>query len=323
MKKIDTYIPLPAGNAYGLEFFSVLFGFLAGIFLIGALLLNIPAIAIIGIFLGLFFVLGIRIVRPTHRVLIEWLGKYQKYGEPGFYWIIPGIQKLYAVNITEKMVDPEAQEVITKDNLNATVNAQVYYKIKMSEEDVKRSQYNVYNYEYQIVNLAQTTLRNIIGTFTLKEVNSQRSRINEALYEILQKETDAWGIDIIRTELKEIAPPKDVQETMNKVVKAENEKIAAVDYATAVETQADGERRASIKRAEGVKQSKILEAEGEAGAIRLVNEAADKYFVGNAQLLKQLDTVAVSLKDNTKVVVPSDQQIVNVIGELAGIVRAK
>jgi regulator of protease activity HflC (stomatin/prohibitin superfamily) len=323
MKKIDTYIPLPAGNAYGLEFFSVLFGFLAGIFLIGALLLNIPAIAIIGIFLGLFFVLGIRIVRPTHRVLIEWLGKYQKYGEPGFYWIIPGIQKLYAVNITEKMVDPEAQEVITKDNLNATVNAQVYYKIKMSEEDVKRSQYNVYNYEYQIVNLAQTTLRNIIGTFTWKEVNSQRSRINEALYEILQKETDAWGIDIIRTELKEIAPPKDVQETMNKVVKAENEKIAAVDYATAVETQADGERRASIKRAEGVKQSKILEAEGEAGAIRLVNEAADKYFVGNAQLLKQLDTVAVSLKDNTKVVVPSDQQIVNVIGELAGIVRAK
>jgi Membrane protease subunits, stomatin/prohibitin homologs len=188
---------------------------------------------------------------------------------------------------------------------------------------VKRSQYNVYNYEYQIVNLAQTTLRNIIGTFTLKEVNSQRSRINEALYEILQKETDAWGIDIIRTELKEIAPPKDVQETMNKVVKAENEKIAAVDYATAVETQADGERRASIKRAEGVKQSKILEAEGEAGAIKLVNEAAEKYFVGNAQLLKQLDTVAVALKDNAKVVVPYDQQIVNVIGELAGISKPK
>jgi regulator of protease activity HflC (stomatin/prohibitin superfamily) len=323
MKKIDTYIPLPTGDAYGMEFFSVLFGFLAGVFLIGAILLNIPAIAIIVIFAGLIFVLGIRIVRPTHRVLIEWLGKYQKYGEPGFYWIIPGIQKLYAVNITEKMVDPEAQEVITKDNLNATVNAQVYYKIKVGEEDVKRSQYAVYNYEYQIVNLAQTTLRNIIGTFTLKEVNSQRSRINEALYEILQKETDAWGIDIIRTELKEIAPPKDVQETMNKVVKAENEKIAAVDYATAVETQADGERRASIKRAEGVKQSKILEAEGEAGAIKLVNEAAEKYFIGNAQLLKQLDTVAVALKDNTKVVVPSDQQIVNVIGELAGISKAK
>ncbi|MDD1679512.1 MAG: SPFH/Band 7/PHB domain protein [Methanomicrobiales archaeon] len=323
MKKIDTYIPLPTGDAYGLEFFSVLFGFLAGIFLIGAILLNIPAIAIIVIFVGLIFVLGIRIVRPTHRVLIEWLGKYQRYGEPGFYWIIPGIQKLYAVNITEKMVDPEAQEVITKDNLNATVNAQVYYKIKVGEEDVKRSQYNVYNYEYQIVNLAQTTLRNIIGTFTLKEVNSQRSRINEALYEILQKETDAWGIDIIRTELKEIAPPKDVQETMNKVVKAENEKIAAVDYATAVETQADGERRASIKRAEGVKQSKILEAEGEAGAIKLVNEAAEKYFIGNAQLLKKLDTVAVALKDNTKVVVPSDQQIVNVIGELAGVVKEK
>jgi Membrane protease subunits, stomatin/prohibitin homologs len=131
MKKIDMYKPLPTGDAYGLEFFSMLFGFLVGVFLIGALLLDIPLIAILVILAGLIFVLGIRIVRPTHRVLIEWLGKYQKYGEPGFYWIIPGIQKLYAVNITEKMVDPEAQEVITKDNLNATVNAQVYYKIKL------------------------------------------------------------------------------------------------------------------------------------------------------------------------------------------------
>ena len=91
--------------------------------------------------------------------------------------------------------------------------------------------------------------------------------------------------------MKEIDPPQDVQETMNKVVKAENEKVAAVDFATATETMADGARRAEIKKAEGVKQAKILEAEGEAQAIQLVNEAADKYFVGNAQLLRRLITV--------------------------------
>ena len=98
-------------------------------------------------------------------------------------------------------------------------------------------------------------------------------------------ETQSWGIEIVRTELKEIDPPSDVQETMNKVVKAENEKIAAIDSATAAETVADGIKSEKSKKAEGYKQAKILHAEGEAEAIKLVNEAADKYFVGNAQLL--------------------------------------
>ena len=110
---------------------------------------------------------------------------------------------------------------------------------------------------------------------------------------------------------------------MNKVVKAENEKIAAIDYATARETVADGEKRAYIKEAEGIKQSKILQAEGEAGAIRLVNEAADKFFTGNAQLLRKLEAVETALKDNTKIIVPSDSELVNVIGEMAGIVPVR
>ncbi len=109
----------------------------------------------------------------------------------------------------------------------------------------------------------------------------------------------------MRTELKEIDPPKDVQETMNKVVKAENEKIAAIDFATATETMADGARRAEIKKAEGIRQAKILEAEGEAQAIALVNEAADRYFVGNAQLLKRLEVVEKALATNAKIVVPA------------------
>ena len=143
------------------------------------------------------------------------------------------------------------------------------------------------------------------------------------LQETLRSETKLWGIDIVRTELKEIDPPKDVQETMNKVVKAENEKVAAVDFATAAETQADGVKRAEIKKAEGIKQARILEAEGEAQAIKLVNEAAEQYFKGNAQLLRQLEAVETALKDNAKIVLPSDSELVNVIGEMSGILPLK
>jgi len=227
------------------------------------------------------------------------------------------------INVTEQMVNAESQEIITNDNLNASVDAQVYFKVKDDEESVKSSLYNVNNYKWQIVNLARTTLRNIIGTLTLKSANSERGKINAELYKTLHMETNNWGIEIVRTELKEIDPPKDVQETMNKVVKAENEKIAAIDYATARETVADGEKRAKIKEAEGYKQSKILHAEGEAEAIRLVNEAADKYFIGNAQLLRKLEATEKSLSDNAKIVIPTGSELVNVIGELAGVLPLK
>jgi regulator of protease activity HflC (stomatin/prohibitin superfamily) len=236
----------------------------------------------------LIFLAGIRIVRPTHKGLIERLGKYKKLADPGFHWIIPVIDRLFYVNITEQMVDAEPQEIITNDNLNASVDAQVYFRVKSDEESVKGSTYDVNNYQRQIVNLARTTLRNIIGTLTLKSANSERGKINTELHETLHKETKSWGIEIIRTELKQIDPPRDVQETMNKVVKAENEKIAAIDSATAAETVADGIKRAKIKEAEGSKRAKILQAEGAAEAIKLVNEAADKYFIGNAQLLRKL-----------------------------------
>jgi regulator of protease activity HflC (stomatin/prohibitin superfamily) len=275
-------------------------------------------------FIALFiFLIGIRIVRPTHRALIERLGKYNRFGNPGFNWIIPVIEHIYLVNITEQMVDAEPQEIITFDNLNAKVDAQVYFKVTPSEESVKSSIYNVFNYQYQIVNLARTTLRNIIGTLTLKSANSERGKINDELHKTLMNETAHWGIEIVRTELKEIDPPKDVQETMNKVVKAENEKISAVDYATATETVADGQKRAEIKKAEGIKQARILQAEGEAEAIRLVNEAAEKYFVGNAQVLRKLEAVEKSLQGNAKIVVPGNTELVNVIGEMAGVLPLK
>ncbi len=265
------------------------------------------------------FIFGIRIVRPTTRGLVERLGKYHRFAQPGFNWIIPVIDQMVRVNITEQMFDALPQQIITNDNLNAQVDAQIYFKVKPAEVDIKASQYNVNDYRDQIIALARTTLRNIIGTLTLKSANSERGRINDELQKTLRAETASWGIEIVRTELKEIDPPSDVQETMNKVVKAENEKIAAVDYATAAETEADGTKRASIKNAEGIRQASILEAEGEAQAIKLVNEAAEQYFVGNAQILKKLQTVEESLKHNAKVVIPANTELVNVVGEMAGV----
>ena len=280
--------------------------------------ITLAAVVVVIIFLS-----GIRVVRPTTRGLVERLGKYHRFASPGFNWVAPVIDRLFKINITEVMVNAEPQEIITSDKLNASVDAQVYFKVKSDEENVKNSQYAVQNYKYQIVNLARTTLRNIIGTMTLKSANSERGMINTELQKTLRSETGHWGIDIVRTELKEIDPPEDVQATMNKVVKAENEKVAAIDFATATETMADGARRAEIKKAEGVRQAKILEAEGEAQAIKLVNEAADKYFVGNAQLLRRLIAVEAALSANAKIVIPANTELVNVIGEMAGILPWK
>ncbi len=146
-------------------------------------------IIVIGAVVVLIFFIGIRIVRPMARGLIERLGKYHRFAQSGFHWIIPIIDKMYQVNITERMIDAEPQEIITNDNLNAKVDAQVYFKVKADEESVKRSIYSVNDYEYQIVNLARTTLRNIIGTLTLRSANSERNKINSSLHEILKEET--------------------------------------------------------------------------------------------------------------------------------------
>ena len=274
---------------------------------------------ILGVIVILFF-MSLRTVRPTDRGLVERFGKYNRFANPGLHFLIPfGIERLVRQNITEMMVSSEKREIITADSLNASVDSNVYFKVKTEEENVKKSVYGVYSYREQIVALAKTTLRNIIGTMTLKEANSDRNKINKELYEQLAKETSNWGIEIVRTELKEIEPPAAVQEVMNSVVVANNQKVAAQDFATATETKADGERRAAIKVAEGAKQAQILRAEGEAQAIKLVNEAANQYFVGNAQLLRKLEALEKSLSTNSKIVLPTGHSLVNVIGDLAGI----
>lgn len=129
---------------------------------------------IIGIIIAGFFLSGIRIIRPTHRAAIETLGKYTRFQDSGITFILPVIQKLYSVNITEQLVDVMRQEVITKDNLNCTVDAQVYFKVGDSEPELKNALYQVNNFTVQIVQLARTTLRNVIGDNVFKDVNSQR-----------------------------------------------------------------------------------------------------------------------------------------------------
>lgn len=267
----------------------------------------------------LVFFLGIRIIKPTQRGLVERLGKYQKCIQPGFHWIIPVIDRVVKINITERMMDVEPQDIITKDNLNAEVDLMVYYQVRSDEENLKKARYDVDDFKDQIISLAQTTARNVIGDMAFRDVNSKRNELNSQLAGVLDKQSDAWGVKVVRVELKEIRPPKDVQESMNRVIKAENLKDAAKDEATAKETEADGERRSSIKRAEGQKQAEILKAEGQAKAFELI----EKSFKGRSELLKRLDVTQASLQDNAKIVITEKGISPNIIMDAIPITSAK
>jgi regulator of protease activity HflC (stomatin/prohibitin superfamily) len=266
------------------------------------------------IFVLVIFASGVKIIRPVEVGIIEFLGRYSKTASAGFNWIIPILSKMYRINITERRVDIDPQSIITKDKLNAVVDGVVYYRV----EEAQKAIYNVNNFESSVPSLAKTTLRAVIGKMTLTEANENRDQINLEVEKILSKEVSKWGIDVVRVELQRIEPPDDVQAAMNQVVKAENEKIAALDLATAIETKADGERRAEIKKAEGIAAAIRLKADADGDAIKTVNVAAEEYFIGNAQLLKKLETVAEALKDNTKIIVPAGSDLVNVINDLAG-----
>jgi regulator of protease activity HflC (stomatin/prohibitin superfamily) len=280
-----------------------------------------------GILLLIIIFTGFRVVRPYEKGLVERFGKYNRLADAGLNFLIPlGIEKMYLVNLTEKMVNSEPNELITLDKLNVMVDSQVYYKVRNDEQSIKDSQYNVFSYEYQIVNLARTTLRNIIGTMTLNDANSGRDKINSELMTALKKETGTWGIDVVRTELKEVTPPKDVQVAMNKVVIAQNEKQSAVDFALAKQTEADGMRMAKVKEsegqqqyliniAEGEKKATILKSEGQQQAFKNINES----FTGNAQILRKLEVAENSLRNNVKYIVPVGSNLVNVVSDSADV----
>lgn len=308
-------------------------------------------ILIVGLLIaGLFALSALNVIRPTERGVVERLGKYNRFASPGLNIVIPIIESLRTVNTTERMVNAGEQEVITKDNLNAVVDAIIYYKVKSDEDEVKNSFYNVDDVNTQIVSLARTTLRDIIGGMNITEANSGRNQINSKLKEELTKDTSNWGIEVVRAELKEIEPPKDVQVAMNKIVMAENEKRAATDQATAEETKADGVKRAKIKMAEGEAQNIKLRSTADAEALKLqaaaeaearklqanaeaeaiialgkanasaieaVNKATEQTFTEKAQMVRKLEAVEKAFAANSKIFLPSGGSLVNVIGGMA------
>ena len=203
-----------------------------------------------------------RILRPFEKGLIERFGKYNREATSGLNIVIPGIERLIVVDMREQVIDVPPQEVITKDNVTITVDAVIYYE----PTDPKKLVYNVGDFITAATKLAQTNLRNVIGDLELDAALTSRETINTSLKIILDEATDKWGTRVVRVEIQRIDPPQDVQDAMNKVMKAERDRRAAV-------SEAEGEKRAAILTAEGERQSQILSAEGEAEALKAVADA--------------------------------------------------
>ncbi|MBV6508293.1 MAG: hypothetical protein JJLCMIEE_01353 [Acidimicrobiales bacterium] len=235
-----------------------------------------PAIIVLIVIVGLLFIyalMGIRIVRPYQRGIVEQLGKYKETVDPGLRIIFPFIQMLRLVDMREQVVDVPPQEVITEDNVAVSVDAVVYYE----PTDPQRLVYNVANFILAVTKLAQTNLRNVIGEMTLDEALTSRDKVNAALRQILDDATDKWGVRVVRVEIQRIDPPPDVMHAMHEQMKAERTRRAAVLEADGVREaqikRAEGEKQSAILQAEGVRQRQILEAEGQAEAVRKVADA--------------------------------------------------
>ena len=216
--------------------------------------------------------LGIRIIRPYERGLIEILGRYQRTVDSGLRWILPFVQRMSKVDMRERVIDVPPQEVITKDNVVVTVDAVIFFEAT----DPVKLKYNVGNFQLAVTKLAQTNLRNVVGDLDLDSALTSRELINSKLRQILDDATDKWGTRVVRVEIQRIEPPPDVTEAMHRQMKAERDRRAIV-------TEAEGDKRSAILRSEGLKQSQILEAEGEAEALMRVADAERYQFETVAQ----------------------------------------
>ncbi|WP_423792548.1 SPFH domain-containing protein [Methanocaldococcus indicus] len=244
-------------------------------------------------FIVLFIIIkAVVIVKQYEGGLIFRLGKVIGKLKPGVNIIIPFLDVPVKVDLRTKVTDIPPQDMITKDNAVVRVDAIIYYRVV----DVEKALLEVEDYEYAIINLAQTTLRAIIGNMELDEVLNKREYINSKLLEILDKETDAWGVRVEKVEVKEIDPPEDIKNAMAQQMKAERLKRAAI-------LEAEGEKQSRILKAEGIAESLRIEAEGRAKAIKIVAEAAREYFKDEAQIYQALEVAKVVLKDNSKYII--------------------
>ena len=220
---------------------------------------------VIGVFVFIIAVSGIKIIRPWERGAIERLGRYVRLAGPGLNFITPFVERIRVVDMREQVVDVPPQEVITKDNVVVTVDAIIYFEIT----DPVKVLYNVAQFRYATVKLAQTNLRNVIGDMALDETLTSREKINLHLRQVLDEATDKWGARATRVELQRIDPPPDIMEAMHRQLKAERDRRAII-------LEAEGIKQSTILKAEGDKQQWILKAEGQANAIQKVAEA-DKF----------------------------------------------
>jgi len=270
---------------------------------------------------------SIIVIHQAEKGIVERFGKYKETLDPGLRFLVPFIDALRArVDLRETVIDVEPQAVITKDNVGVTVDAVIYYYVT----DAKAVKYEVANFFTAVSKLAQTNLRNLVGDMALDETLASRERINSSLRTTLDEATDKWGVKVTRVEVKEIQPPHDITEAMSKQMKAEREKRATILDAEAYKQKqilmAEGDKQNAILVAEGQRQSAILRAEGEAKAIENVSTAGNQYFVGNAQLLKQLEVTQAALQNNSKLVISDQSRLVNVLGlsdALAGPARGR
>ncbi len=280
---------------------------------------------VLGILILISLVISVRIVRQATAVVVERLGKYRKTLETGIHLILPFFDRTSKpISLKEIVADFKPQPVITKDNVTMQIDTVVYFQIT----DAKLFTYGVEQPIKAIENLTATTLRNIVGELELDQTLTSRDTVNTKMRVILDEATDPWGIKINRVELKNILPPKDIQDAMDKQMKAERERREQI-------LRAEGEKKSSILVAEGEKQAKILKAEADKTAKILAAEAQKEALIAVAEgESKAIDMINSSnpnaayitlqgfeaLKvlangQSTKIIVPSEIQ--NISGLLA------
>ena len=272
----------------------------------------------------------IRIVQQAKAYVIEFLGAYKCTWNVGIHFKIPFVERVAkVVSLKEQVADFPPQPVITKDNVTMQIDTVIYFQIT----DPKLYTYGIEQPILAIENLSATTLRNIIGDLELDQCLTSRDIINSKMRSILDDATDPWGIKVNRVELKNILPPKEIQNAMEKQMKAERERREAILRAegekTAAILEAEGEKQSAILRADAKKQQQILEAEGQAEAIlkvqtataegiRLINESCPSEAVIKLRALEAFAAAADGKA--TKIIIPSEIQ--SVAGLAAGLIES-
>jgi len=270
----------------------------------------ILAVVIIILVVVVLLSMGIKRVNQYERGIVERWNAYEKTVEPGLRYIVPFVHRIFRVNMREQVIDVPPQEIITEDNVVVTIDAVVYYQIT----DPVKALYEIEDFELAIVKLAQTTLRNIVGEMSLDTCLTSREKINIELRKVLDEATDKWGTKVNRIEVQRIDPPSDIQTAMHKQKTAEQERRQIRLLATGRKEGAMQDREATILRAQGDAKAIELVAGAQAEAVKVVSQAANQYFLENAQLNKKLDVVRDTFAQQTKIIVPSTADVLTVLG---------